>query len=53
MKLSEKLLEKAKVATVPGIAFGEAGEGHLRISTATSSEIIREAINRIKRIILG
>lgn len=53
MKLSEKLLEKAKVATVPGIAFGEAGEGHLRISTATSSEIIREAINRIKHIILG
>lgn len=52
MKLSEKLLEKARVATVPGIAFGEAGEGHLRISVATSSETIMEAIGRIKRIIL-
>ncbi|MCS7112455.1 MAG: pyridoxal phosphate-dependent aminotransferase [Nitrososphaerota archaeon] len=52
IKLSEKLLEKARVATVPGLAFGEAGEGHLRISVAASSETIREAIHRIKRIVL-
>jgi len=53
IRLSEKLLENAKVATIPGIAFGEAGEGHLRISIAASSETIREAIKRIKHTILG
>ena len=28
-----RLLEEAKVLTVPGAAFGKAGEGHLRLSS--------------------
>ncbi len=40
------LLEFAEVAVVPGIAFGM--EGHFRISTATSREILKEACTRIK-----
>ncbi len=42
------LLEKAKVITVPGTAFGDYGEGYIRISYATSKEKIREAMNRMQ-----
>ena len=41
------LLKEAKVATVPGAAFGRRGEGHIRLSFATSVQNIREAIRRI------
>jgi len=34
------------VAVVPGIAFGK--EGFIRLSFATSLEVIEEALNRIK-----
>ncbi len=46
VKLSEYLLEEAKVAVVPGIAFGK--EGFIRISFATSLETIKKACERIK-----
>jgi aminotransferase len=42
------LLEHAHVALVPGTAFGECGEGFLRVSYAYSIEHIREALKRIK-----
>ena len=41
------LLKEAKVATVPGAAFGRRGEGHIRLSFATSIENVKEAIGRI------
>jgi aminotransferase len=41
------LLKEAKVATVPGVAFGKRGEGHIRLSFATSIENVKEAIRRI------
>jgi len=41
------LLKEAKVATVPGVAFGKLGEGHIRLSFATSIENIREALRRM------
>jgi aspartate aminotransferase len=41
------LLEKAKIITVPGTAFGDYGEGYMRISYSTSKERIREAMNRM------
>jgi aspartate/methionine/tyrosine aminotransferase len=44
---AEKLLDEAKVVTVPGVAFGNNGEGHLRLSFATSIDNINEAIRRI------
>jgi len=44
---AKELLEKSHVATVPGSAFGECGEGHLRLSYATSEARIREAFDRI------
>ena len=41
------LLEKEKVAVVPGTAFGNCGEGYVRCSYATSFEEIRTAMERI------
>jgi len=48
-----KLLEKAGVAVVPGVAFGPSGENHFRISFGRTEKDIREAMNRIKDIFIG
>ena len=42
-----KLLEEEKVAVVPGTAFGDCGEGYLRISYAYSLEKLKTAIGRL------
>lgn len=47
--LCEQLLTKAKVAAVPGVAFGQGGEYHIRISFAVSEEILTEGIERMIR----
>lgn len=46
LKLTEYLLEEAKVAVVPGSAFGK--EGYIRLSYATSMENIQKGVERIK-----
>ena len=46
-----KFLEEEKVAVVPGNAFGESGEGFLRISYAYSIENLKEAISRLKNFV--
>jgi aminotransferase len=43
----ERLLWEEKVAVVPGVAFGECGEGHIRCSYATSLDKIELAIERM------
>lgn len=43
-----RLLEEQRVAVVPGTAFGESGEGFVRISYATSMAHIKEACSRIE-----
>ena len=43
-----KFLEEEKVAVVPGTAFGDCGEGFLRISYAYSIEDLKVAIGRLK-----
>lgn len=48
MEMAEYLLETAKVALVPGSAFGDGGEGDLRISYACGYEELTEACDRIK-----
>ncbi|MCL5004554.1 MAG: pyridoxal phosphate-dependent aminotransferase [Patescibacteria group bacterium] len=45
-----KLLEKAKVAVVPGAAFGPSGEHHFRISFGRDEKDIRESMERFKKI---
>jgi len=48
---AEALLEAESVAVVPGSAFGDGGEGHLRVSYATGIEDLKEALDRIERFI--
>lgn len=43
-----RLLEEQKVAVVPGNAFGESGEGHVRISYSYSMAHLKEAMRRIR-----
>ena len=47
----EQLLEKKKVAIIPGTAFGASGEGFARISYAYSIDHLREAMKRIKEFL--
>ena len=44
----EKLIYEQRLAVVPGNAFGESGEGHVRISYAYSKENLKEALRRLK-----
>ncbi len=46
-----RLLEEEKVAVVPGTAFGDCGEGYLRVSYAYSLESLKEALGRMERFI--
>ena len=48
-----KLLEEQKVAVVPGTAFGDCGEGFLRISYAYSIDDLKVAIGRLKIFVEG
>lgn len=47
----EKLLYAEKVAVIPGTAFGDSGEGHVRISYSYSLSYLAEALKRIERFI--
>lgn len=51
MDFAKNLLKKERVALVPGTAFGESGEGYVRISYASSLSNIKEALLRIKRFL--
>lgn len=46
-----KFLEEEHVAVVPGTAFGDSGEGFLRISYAYSIENLKKAMTRLKRFV--
>ena len=50
-EFATRFLEAEKVAVVPGTAFGDSGEGFLRISYAYSLENLKEAMSRMKRFV--
>ncbi len=50
-EFATKLLEEEHVAAVPGTAFGESGEGFLRISYAYSLDTLKIAMERLKRFV--
>lgn len=50
-EFATRLLTEEKVAVVPGTAFGDCGEGYLRISYAYSIENLKIAIDRINSFI--
>ena len=47
-EFATKLLNSQKVAVVPGTAFGDCGEGYLRISYAYSLEDLKKALDRME-----
>jgi aspartate aminotransferase len=49
--LCERMLKAASVAVTPGTAFGQAGEGHIRISYAASRDTITEGVRRIGEVL--
>lgn len=52
-EFATRFLEEEKVAVVPGTAFGDCGEGYLRISYAYSLENLKVAIGRLEHFING
>ena len=50
-EFANRLLQEEKLALVPGTAFGDCGEGYLRVSYAYSLEDLQKAIERIKRFV--
>lgn len=50
-EFAEELLKEEKVAVVPGTAFGESGEGFVRMSYATSMENLKSAADKIESFI--
>jgi aspartate aminotransferase len=51
LEFCNRLLDEEKVAAVPGSAFG--AEGYLRLSYATSDEIIRKGVGRLAKFCAG
>jgi len=49
MDFAQNLLLKQKVALVPGVAFGQCCEDHVRISYASSYDNLKEAVARIEK----
>ena len=50
-KFATRLLEEERVAVVPGDAFGDSGEGYIRISYAYSLEALQVAIGRLQHFV--
>ncbi len=53
MEIANILLEEAEIAATPGIAFGQAGEGHVRFSIATAMSELERAVERIEKLMAG
>jgi len=48
---ADLFLREAHVAVTPGIAFGTAGEGHVRLSFATSDDLLEAAADRVEQVL--
>src|SRR5215207_158818 len=51
LEFSKLLVEKAEVAVSPGVAFGEYGEGFVRIALVENEQRIRQAARNIRRFL--
>ena len=51
-EFATRLLREEKIAIVPGTAFGDCGEGYLRVSYDYSMEDLKRAIRRIRRFVV-
>ncbi len=51
IKFASLLLEKADIVVTPGVGFGVYGEGYIRMALTVSKERIKEAIERLRKIL--
>jgi len=51
LKFAEWILDEAEVLVSPGIGFGPAGEGHIRMSLVENTQRIRQAVRQMNRIL--
>ena len=52
LEFAKELMLKAEVAVAPGVAFGEYGEGYVRVGLVENEQRIRQAAKNIKKILL-
>lgn len=50
VEASDALLKEAHVLTIPGIAFGECGEGYIRLACTVGIKELKEAFDRIEKM---
>jgi len=50
-KMASLLLEKANVVVTPGVGFGGHGEGYIRMALTVGEDRLKEAVERIKKVI--
>lgn len=50
VEASDRMLQEAHVLTIPGNAFGECGEGYVRMACTVGKDILKEAFDRIGRM---
>ena len=50
MTVASRILEEANVVVIPGLGFGECGEGFVRFALTVSEDRVREAVRRIARL---
>jgi len=48
LEFAREILKDTNVGVAPGSAFGEAGEGHLRICFASSTDVLSDAMDRLE-----
>jgi aspartate aminotransferase len=51
LEISEVLMDRALIASTPGIAFGPAGEGHVRFSIATAMSDLERTVERLAKVV--
>jgi Aspartate/tyrosine/aromatic aminotransferase len=49
-ELADKILYEANVFLTPGFIFGNKGEGYIRISLCCNEDMLKEALERIKKV---
>ena len=52
LEFAKELMLKAEVAVAPGLAFGEYGEGYVRVGLVENEQRIRQAAKNIKKLLL-
>jgi LL-diaminopimelate aminotransferase len=51
MEFAAQLLKATGVLVIPGVAFGEQGEGYVRIALVQDTSLLLEAVSRVHRFL--